>query len=66
MVSVSTRKPWHPSSVEPRIVLLSHEVIHEDTTPAKISWLAKPVAQTLLEFLDQFVRGEIDEECVYE
>jgi hypothetical protein len=51
---------------EPRIVLLSHEVINEDTTAAEISRLAKPVAQTLHEFLQQFVRGEIDEECVYE
>jgi SMI1 / KNR4 family (SUKH-1) len=51
---------------EPRIVLLSHEVIDEDTTAAQISRLAKPVAKSLYEFLDQFVRGEVDEECVYE
>ena len=51
---------------EPRIVLLSHEVIHEDTMEAEISRLAKPVAQTLRQFLDQFIRGEVDEECIYE
>ncbi|MEY2407711.1 MAG: hypothetical protein QOF48_381 [Verrucomicrobiota bacterium] len=51
---------------EARIVLLSQEVIHEDTTAAEISRLAKPVAQTLHEFLSQFIRGEVDEECVYE
>jgi hypothetical protein len=51
---------------EPRIVLLSHEVIHEDTTAAEISRLAKPVAQTLHEFLQQFIRGEVDEKCIYE
>ena len=51
---------------EPRIVLLSHEVIHEDTTAAEMSRLAKPVAQTLHEFLQQFIRGAVDEECIYE
>jgi hypothetical protein len=50
---------------EPRVVLLSHEVIHKDTTAAEISLLAKPVAQTLHEFLQQFIRGEVDEECIY-
>ena len=56
----------HQEQAEPRIVLLSHEVIHEDTTAAEISRLAKPVAQTLHEFLEQFIRGEVDEECIYE
>jgi SMI1 / KNR4 family (SUKH-1) len=51
---------------QPRIVLLSHEVIHEDTTAAEMSRLAKPVAPSLHEFLQQFIRGEVDEECVYE
>lgn len=55
-----------PGQTEPRIVLLSHEVIHEDTTAAEISRLAKPVAQSLHEFLQQFIRREVDEECVYE
>ena len=51
---------------DPRIVLLSHEVITEDTSAAEYVRLAKPVAQSLYEFLQQFVRGEVDEECVYE
>ena len=51
---------------EPRIVLLSHEVIGEDTTAAEFARLAKPVAQSLHEFLEHFVRREVDEDCVYE
>lgn len=50
---------------DPRIVLLSHEMIYEETTAAEMARLAKPVAQTLHEFLQQFIRGEVDEECVY-
>jgi len=52
--------------IEPRIVLISHEVISKDTTRAEFARLAKPVAQSLHEFLEQFVRGEVDEDCVYE
>lgn len=51
--------------VEPRIVLISHEVVTEGTTAAQLKRLAKPVARNLSEFLQQFVRGEIDEECLY-
>ncbi len=51
------------SSLEPRIVLLSHEMICEDTAPDEIARLAKPVAANLAEFLDQFLLGEVDEEC---
>jgi hypothetical protein len=51
--------------VEPRVVLLSHEVITEDTSAADFARLAKPVAQNLYEFLQQFVRGEVDEKCIY-
>jgi hypothetical protein len=50
---------------EPCIVLLSHEVISEDTSAAEFVRLAKPVAPNLYEFLQQFVRGEVDEECIY-
>ena len=51
---------------EPIIVLISHEVVGEETTAAEFIQLAKPVAPSLHEFLEQFVRGQIDEECVYE
>ena len=50
---------------EPRIVLLSHEIITEDTSAAEFARFAKPVARSLCEFLQQFVRGEVDEECIY-
>lgn len=52
--------------VDPSIVLISHEVVSEDTTAAEFAKLAKPVAQSLHEFLGQFIRGEVDEECIYE
>ena len=50
---------------DPRIVLLSHEVITEDTSAQEYVRLAKPVARRLYEFLQQFERGEVDEECIY-
>jgi hypothetical protein len=50
---------------EPRIVLFSHEMIAEDTTAPEYERLAKPVAGSLHEFLRQFIRGELDEECIY-
>jgi len=49
---------------EPRIVLLSHEVVTKHTTAAEFARLAKPVARNLYEFLQKFLRGEIDEECI--
>ncbi len=52
--------------VEPSIALISHEAVSEETTAAEFTQLAKPVARSLQEFLEQFVRGEIDEECVYD
>jgi SMI1 / KNR4 family (SUKH-1) len=54
------------TQAESRIVLLSHEVVSEETTSEEFARLAKPVAQSFHEFLEQFVRGEVDEECVYE
>jgi hypothetical protein len=50
---------------EPRIVLLSHEVITANTAAVEFARLAKPVARSLYEFLQQFVSGEVDEECIY-
>ena len=44
--------------IEPPIVLISHEVVSEDTPPAELARLAKPVAKNLYEFLHQFARGE--------
>lgn len=55
-----------PGQAEPRIVLLSHEIINEETTAAEFARLAKSIALSLHEFLQQFVRGEVDEDCVYE
>ena len=49
---------------EPRIVLLSHEVVTKHTTAAQFARLAKPVARNLYEFLQKFVRREIDEDCI--
>lgn len=50
---------------EPSVVLLSHEVITKDTDASQFMRLAKPVARSLHEFLELFVRGEIDEDCIY-
>ena len=50
---------------EPRIVLISHEVVGEDITAEEAFHLAKPVAKNLYEFLDKFTREEIDEDCIY-
>ena len=49
----------------PRIVLFSHEIFYEETTAADAARLAKPIARNLREFLEQFARGEVDEECIY-
>ncbi|MBX7245600.1 MAG: SMI1/KNR4 family protein [Candidatus Sumerlaeaceae bacterium] len=53
-----------PGVPEPPIVLLSHEVISEDTSVEDLARLAKPVAKDLHDFLQRFVRGEVDEECI--
>ena len=50
---------------EPEIVLISHEVVTEDISPDEAARVAKPVAANLLDFLNQFADGQIDEECVY-
>jgi len=50
---------------EPRIVLISHEVVGKDITAERAQRLAKPVAGNLHEFLEKFERIELDEECVY-
>ena len=49
---------------EPPIVLISHEVVSEDTPTADLARLAKPVAKSLYQFLQQFVAGEIDDSCI--
>jgi hypothetical protein len=51
---------------EPRIVLISHETDLENATVEEVARLAKPVASSLYEFLEFFIRGEIDEECIDE
>lgn len=50
---------------EPTIVLISHEVISDDTTAEKVIRLAKPVATDLHDFLSKYTRGEVDDECIY-
>jgi len=50
---------------EPRVVLISHEVVGEDITADEAIRLAKPVAKNLFEFLERFAREELDEECIY-
>jgi hypothetical protein len=50
---------------DPPIVLISHEVVSEDTTADDVSQLAKPVAKNLCDFLQKFTRGELDEDCIY-
>jgi len=50
---------------EPRIVLISHEVVDENITAEEAKRLAKPVARNLYEFLEKYIRKELDEECIY-
>jgi hypothetical protein len=50
---------------EPKIVLISHEIVDTDATATQLARLAKPVAPNLYKFLELFVRGEIDEQCIY-
>jgi hypothetical protein len=50
---------------EPRIVLLSHEVVRKGITAEEAKRLAKPVAKNLSEFLEKFAAVELDEKCIY-
>lgn len=52
-------------STGPGIVLVSHDMISEATTPEEMAGLAKPVSGNLLQFLESFVRDELDEDCLY-
>ena len=47
------------------IVLISHETIGEGMTLDEVQKVAKPIARSLNEFLQQFASNEIDEECIY-
>ena len=49
---------------EPRIVILSHESVCEESTPEEIARLAKPVAKDLHEFLGLFLNGELDQDVL--
>lgn len=49
----------------PPIVLISHEMIQEDTSAVEIRRLAKHVALDLTEFLELFLDGTLDKECLY-
>jgi hypothetical protein len=50
---------------EPPIVLISHEVVDEETTGEDVARLAKAVAKNLGQFLERFARGELDKTCIY-
>lgn len=50
---------------EPEIILVSHEAVGEDSTADEVNRVVKPVARSLAAFLEQFVKGELDEECIY-
>lgn len=50
----------------PRIVLISHEVVGEETTAEEAARLAKSIAVDLREFLEHFAAGDLDEESLYE
>lgn len=49
---------------EPRIVLIPHDELEEDSPAEEIKKIAKPIANNLFEFLEQFSRNECDEECL--
>ena len=48
------------------IVLLSHEMIGDDTTKEEVRKLAKKIAPDFPSFLEAFVRGKLDMEPNYE
>jgi hypothetical protein len=53
------------SDDDPRIVLISHEVVSDEISADQARRLAKPVAINLRDFLEKFISKEIDEECAY-
>jgi hypothetical protein len=50
---------------QPPIVLISQDVVGEETKEGHLFRVAKPIARNLEEFLEMFLQGEIDEECIY-
>jgi hypothetical protein len=50
---------------EPEIVLISHGTFGEDATAEQVQRVVKPVAPSLFLFLEQFSKGEVDEDCLY-
>jgi hypothetical protein len=62
IASISTKLT---SKGEPSIVLISHEVVDEDSTAEDVARLAKAVAKNLGQFLEKFARGELDKTCIY-
>jgi len=50
---------------EPEVVLISHEAVGEASKADEVHRVAKPIARTLREFLGQFEKGEVDQECIY-
>ncbi len=50
---------------EPEIILVSHEAVGEDSTADEVNRVVKPVAASLAIFLDRFMKGELEEECIY-
>ncbi len=53
------------SAGEPEIILMSHGSFGEDATAEEVHPLAKPVASSLLQFLEQFSKGQVDTKCLY-
>jgi hypothetical protein len=50
---------------EPEIILVSHEAVEEGASAVDVNRVVKPVASSLVSFLQQFTKGELDEECIY-
>ncbi len=48
-----------------RVVLMPHGEVDETTPAEEFARLAKPIAESLEDFLDQFLRDALDEECDY-
>ena len=53
------------ADADPPIVLISHEIVNESTTTSELNRIAKPVARNLSDFLQRFLRGDVDEDCIY-
>jgi len=47
------------SDGNPRIVLISHEIVFEDTTPEQIAAATEPVAQNLAAFLKRLIEASL-------